>query len=146
MKEKFPELFEYTHHFNQKLIEIIGLNKSILPERCFQLINHTLNAHQIWNNRILNEKTFGVWEMHSFEDLWEINESNYRKTLLILENSDLSQVIIYRNSKGDLFQNKTEDILFHIVNHSTYHRGQMMVLFRETGIEPLISEYIFYKR
>ncbi len=146
MKEKFPELFDYTNHFNQKLIEIFDLNKSILPERAFQLINHTLNSHQIWNARILNEPTFGVWEMHPFEELWEINESNYQKTKYILENIDLSQSLSYKNSKGDLFENKTEDILFHIINHSTYHRGQIMMLFRESGIEPILSDYIFYKR
>ncbi len=146
MKEKFPELFDYTNHFNQKLIEIFDLNKSIIPERAFQLINHTLNAHQIWNARILNEPTFEVWEMHPFEELWEINESNYQKTKYILENIDLSQSLSYKNSKGDLFENKTEDILIHIINHSTYHHGQIMMLFRKSGIEPILSDYIFYKR
>lgn len=146
MKEKFADLFEYTYYFNGKVLEIIGKHKSILPKRCFLLINHTLNAHQIWNGRILNEKIFGVWEMHPFENLAEINNSNHRKTLYILENSDLSQIITYRNSKGDLFENKAEDILFHIINHSTYHRAQIMVLLRESGVEPIISDYIFYKR
>lgn len=146
MKEKFSELFEYSYHFDQKFIDAIGQHTSLLPERCFQLINHILNAHQIWNGRILNEDTFGVWEIHPFENLEKINESNFLNSLKILENLDLSQIISYRNSKGDLFENKIEDILFHIINHSTYHRGQITLLFRESGVEPLISDYIFHKR
>lgn len=146
MKEKLRELFEYTRYFNRKIIEAAGANSEVLPERCFLLINHTLNAHQIWNGRILNEGTSGVWEIHPFEDLEEINESNFLNSLKILESSDLSQIIRYRNSKGDLFENKAEDILFHIINHSTYHRGQIALLFRESGVEPLISDYIFHKR
>lgn len=146
MREKFGELFEYTHHFNHKVIEMMKTHKEILPERCFFLLNHTLNAHQIWLSRILNEKPFGVWEIHLFEDLEEINNSNFQKSLSVLNNSDLNKTISYWNSKGDLFENKTEDILFHIINHTTYHRGQMMILFRESGLEPIVSDYIFYKR
>ena len=48
--------------------------------------------------------------------------------------------------KGNLFENKIDDILFHIINHSTYHRGQIMMLFRESGLEPIFSDYIFHKR
>lgn len=146
MREKFGELFEYTHHFNHKVIEMMKTHKEILPERCFFLLNHTLNAHQIWLSRILNEKPFGVWEIHPFEDLEEINNSNFQKSLSVLNNSDLNKTISYWNSKGDLFENKIEDILFHIINHSTYHRGQIMMLFRESGLEPIVSDYIFHKR
>ena len=146
MKEKFPELFEYSYHFNQKFIDTIGQHASLLPDRCFQLINHILNAHQILNGRILHETTFGVWEMHPLEELAQIDESNFRNSLKIVENSDLTQIINYRNSKGDVFENKIEDILFQIVNHSTYHRGQISLWFRESGVEPLTSDYIFHKR
>lgn len=146
MKEKFFELFEYTFHFNNEVIQKIIQNQTLLPEKAFRLMNHILNAHQIWNARMLNEKTFGVWEMHLPEELLEINRSGYQKTKFILENTDLCQNVKYKNSKGDLFENKAEDILFHIINHSTYHRGQIMMLFRESEIEPIVSDYIFYKR
>lgn len=52
----------------------------------------------------------------------------------------------YKTSKGDAFQNTVKDILFHIINHSTYHRGQIAANCKEYGIEPLMSDYIFYKR
>ena len=37
-------------------------------------------------------------------------------------------------------------MLFHFVNHSTYHRGQIASNLKEHGIEPLVTDYIFYKR
>lgn len=146
MLSKFSELFDYTFHFNREMIQLIRENQSILPEKAFQLINHTLNAHQVWNSRILNDKPFGVWEIHSFDELENINESNYKKALFILENIDIQQTLKYKNSVGDAFENTIEDILFHIVNHSTYHRGQLMMIFRECGIEPILADYIIYKR
>lgn len=44
------------------------------------------------------------------------------------------------------FTNTIGDILFHIVNHSTYHRGQIASDFRESDIEPLNTDYIMFKR
>lgn len=142
----FQPLFEYNFQINQETILLFEKKGQEIPDKAFNLFNHLLNAHQIWNSRILNEVPFGVWEIHPFENLEKINESNFLNSLKILENSDLSQIISYRNSKGDLYQNKAEDILFHIINHSTYHRGQIALLFRESGVEPLISDYIFHKR
>ncbi len=147
MLSKFPELFDYTFHFNREMITKIIDNQSVLPERAFQLIYHTLNAHQVWNSRILNDdKPFGVWEIHSMSELEKINETNYKKALFILENIDIKQTLKYKNSVGEAFENTIEDILFHIINHSTYHRGQLMMIFRESGIEPILADYIFYKR
>ncbi len=146
MLSKFPELFDYTFHFNREMIAKIIENQSVLPERTFQLINHTLNAHQVWNSRILNDKSFGVWEIHSVEELENINETNYKKTLFILDKIDIKQTVKYKTSTGDSFENTIEDILFHIINHSTYHRGQLMMIFRESGIEPILADYIIYKR
>ncbi|WP_209331385.1 DinB family protein [Lunatimonas salinarum] len=34
----------------------------------------------------------------------------------------------------------------HIVNHSTYHRGQIATLFRESGLQPVVTDYIMLKR
>lgn len=146
MNSKFFELFEYNFHFNKKLIEYFNFNYSQVPERSLKLINHILNAHQIWNSRIKNEPSFGVWQMNEFHDLIQINEANFHNTNQILENADLTQTMAYQNSVGDKFENKIEDILFHVINHSTYHRGQIALLFRESGLEPMVSDYIFYKR
>lgn len=29
MKEKFGELFEYTHHFNEKILEMMKINRAL---------------------------------------------------------------------------------------------------------------------
>ena len=50
------------------------------------------------------------------------------------------------NSKGETFSNKIKDILFHIINHSTYHRAQIATDLKQNGIEPINTDYIFYKR
>ena len=146
MKSKFVELFEYNFYFNEKLIHLIQPELTHLPEKVIKLMNHILSSHQVWNSRILNQNSIHPWDEHPFENLIEINRENYQTTLKILDELDLSKIINYQNTKGEILQNKIEDILFHLVNHGTYHRGQIALLFRESGIEPMVSDYISYKR
>ena len=142
----FNDLFEYNHQVNQKLIALLWGHHPNLPERVVQLINHLLNAHQIWNARILNEGSFGVWQVNQWEELLDIDRHNHLKSLRIVQEVDLEALLTYKNSSGAEFSGKAKDILFHIINHSTYHRAQIALLLREQGIEPINTDYIFYKR
>lgn len=146
MKEKLTDLFEYTYHFNNEMIRIITGNISKVDEKTISLINHTLNAQQVWNSRILNESSFEVWQVNPFEKLEVINNQNFQTSVQIIENSDLDQRIEYQNSKGTKFENTVFEMLFQAINHSTYHRGQINSLLKQNGIEPILTDYIFYKR
>lgn len=132
---------------NNQLIERSLESETKISERSLKLFNHILNAHEIWNTRILNQKPeFGVWQIHGMKDWKAINQSKYETSLSIINKLDLEAMVNYSNTKGDAFGNSVRDILFHIINHSTYHRGQIATDFRENGIEPIRSDYIFYKR
>ncbi len=145
MKEFFKELFEYSHHHNQMLWKVF--NEHQTTEKAVKLFNHILNAHQIWNYRIDPLETVpDVWEIRQMSNLKEIDRSNYEGTLRILDVFDFGKVINYKTSTGSNFSNSTRDILFHIINHSTYHHGQIAMDFRQSGLEPLASDFIFYKR
>jgi uncharacterized damage-inducible protein DinB len=147
MKQFFGELFEYNHHFNQKLGDVFYSNSAMVSQKAVKLYNHILNAHQIWNNRIERKQiTVNVWEIHPVQVLKEMDRVNYEQTLILLDKYDLNERISYTTFKEQVFHNSIRDILFHIINHSTYHRGQIASDFRENEIEPLATDYIFYKR
>ncbi|WBX97465.1 DinB family protein [Chryseobacterium gambrini] len=146
MKEKSVDLFEYTYHFNKEMIKIISENLQKVDEKTISLINHTLNAQQIWNSRILNEKSFEVWQINPFENLNGINQQNFNKSLEIVQKFDPDQKIEYQNSRGKKFENTVFEMLFQAINHSTYHRGQINSLLKQSGITPILTDYIFYKR
>ncbi|XOV94205.1 MAG: DinB family protein [Bacteroidota bacterium] len=147
MKAFFKELFEYSHNYNQKLWEVFDENQGQVTEKASNLFNHMLNAHQIWNNRIdPKEMTPAVWELRPLIDLKDIDMLNYHRSLAIVDTFDFDKEISYATSTGIPFKNNVRDILFHVVNHSTYHRGQIAMDFRQSGLDPLITDYIFYKR
>lgn len=147
MKEFFKELFEYNYNYNQKLSDIYICEFDKISEKATILYNHVLNAHQIWNNRIEpKQTTFGVWQIHPIKDVKGIDKLNYEQSLIVLEKFDLGETINYVNTKGEILQNSLRDIFFHVINHSTYHRGQIATEFKNCGIEPITTDYIFYKR
>jgi uncharacterized damage-inducible protein DinB len=145
MKSFFTRLFEYNHFMNKALIGAIVERNDLVSDKSLEWINHILNAHQIWNSRIARDQPpYGVWELHGLDELSAINESNHQSSITIIRNTELANIIDYTNSKGATFKNSVRDILFHIINHSTYHRGQIAVDFRQTGIEPLETDYDAY--
>lgn len=120
----------------------------IVPEKSALLFSHILNAHDIWNARIIgNPANYQVFQLHLIRDWADIHYENQRSSFEIITNADnFEKRIDYENSQGRLFTNTLQDMLFHIINHSTYHRGQIASDFRNNSIDPLILDYTFYKR
>ena len=142
----FHRLFEYHRTINARLLYELDSHGHVLPERSYPLFCHVLNAHQIWNARILDRAPFGVYDIHDYEDCRDINRDNYRDTLTILGGYALEAEVTYYNTRGDRYTNTVEDILLHVANHTTHHRGQIIADFRGAGLEPPKTDYIFYRR
>lgn len=119
-----------------------------VPEKSIELFSHILNAHHIWNARVTGKKSeYKVFQVHEVKDWGDIHYENQRKSFEITSRADDFDLRIdYENSKGRLFTNNLQDVLFHIINHSTHHRGQISTNFRANDIEPIPFDYIFYKR
>lgn len=138
------ESLHYTQVADRKLIEIFKQNN--IPEKAISLFNHVLSAQHIWANRILGRPSkYQVWESLSVDLFESISKENFESITEIIKNYPLDKEITYTNSKGT-FTGIVKDILFHIVNHSTYHRAQIATIFKLEGIEPPITDYIILKR
>jgi len=140
----FEELFRYNHWANHRLLDQVA--KCYTPPVA-RLFSHSVNAHHIWNHRILGTmERLTVWSLHDLETVRTYEEANHSETLELLKSSNLENVVHYRNSKGEEFQSAIQDILFHVINHSTHHRGQILTLLRQQGETPVSLDYIFYVR
>ena len=146
MRDFFKDIFEYHHHFNGKLIGQLIEYRELISERSVPLLSHMMNAHQIWNARILSNSPVQVNAVYSLEECREMDAANFVDTMQIISRSDLDGQIIYANTKGAEFENSIREILFHVANHHTHHRGQIISDLRQKGIVPIATDYIFYKR
>lgn len=147
LRDFLEEAFAYHRRCDRELIEAFQKveGEEIPGER--RLLAHIVNAHRIWNARI-DERTpdVGVWDLHSLEAIERMDVTGYENSLRILSEQDLTAPLHYRNSKGFAFKNSVQDLLFHIINHGSYHRGQITIRMREKGLEPLVSDYAILKR
>lgn len=145
MKAKLIDLFEYNSHYNIDLINAIEPHLNHFPKKVEEIMNHILNSHIFWNNRIIGEPDIDRWQVRPYQDLIQINQDNHELTKKIILERDLSDTIAFKNSKGGISESNIEDIYFHLANHGTYHRGQLALLFRQSDVEPLRTDYILYK-
>jgi uncharacterized damage-inducible protein DinB len=53
--------------------------------------------------------------------------------------SSLDHVFQYYNRKKEHFKMPIYQMLHHVFNHSTYHRGQLVTMLRQLGVEKLPS-------
>lgn len=146
MQSFFKDIFIYHHHFNQKLGEQLQAHAASVPERAHFLFSHFILAHQIWNSRILGQQPMALNQTLAVDQCLDLDRINLEASLNILDTVDLGQTIHYQNSKGQRFINTVLHILFHLSNHSSHHKGQLVAELRRSGIDPVVTDYIFYKR
>ncbi|MBS1734314.1 MAG: DNA polymerase, partial [Bacteroidetes bacterium] len=49
----------------------------------------------------------------------------------------LEHEFIYRNTKKEQFKQPVSEVLHHIFNHATYHRGQLVTMLRQVGVKDI---------
>lgn len=80
----------------------------------------------------------------SLEARWSEVERDLLTYVRGLSQSDLERVIRYRNIRGNPFAYPQQAMLQHVVNHGTYHRGQITTMLRLLGSRPRETDLLRY--
>jgi uncharacterized damage-inducible protein DinB len=78
----------------------------------------------------------------SVREAWTPVENGVRDFLRTCPEEKLSQPLTYTNFQGKVWTYLLGRSLFHVVNHQTYHRGQVATLLRQLGATPLPIDYL----
>ncbi len=108
---------------------------------------HIVGAEWIWLRRWLGESPTappGGSDPPTLaavrERLGEV-ERERRLYLAGLSAADLDRTIAYRRLNGEAFSSRLSDLFVHVVNHSTYHRGQLTTILRQLGEKPPTTDF-----
>jgi uncharacterized damage-inducible protein DinB len=121
------------------------------PTRAVELFAHVLSALAVWLLRLNGEDSSRVplWSTSSLERceamLADLDAAAAR-VLRSLADVDLSQTISYTNQHGLAYTTPIRDVLFHLASHGAYHRGQISLILRDSGLEPINTDYITFVR
>lgn len=149
--EAISRKFDYNDWANRRALDTLRAmdSPSVRASRAF---GHLLIAEKMWLKRILQNLDttgFNFWEEVSLsqcETLMNENREAYAAFLSDCTEGKLDAMATYKNSKGVEYHTSYRDILSHVLNHSTYHRGQIAVAVREDGGEPAYTDYIAFVR
>jgi uncharacterized damage-inducible protein DinB len=148
MKDFFLKWYQYNAWANRKVMACLE-RQSITDEKTLSVFAHLLAANFIWLNRIkdLPKSEYKLWGKYDLVQLRAMVEEADEQWMNFLdENEDFDRVMKYHNYVGDYFENNVQQIMIHLVNHGTYHRGQVAMLLRQNGYEPVNTDYITYDR
>jgi uncharacterized damage-inducible protein DinB len=128
MKEQIATLFEYEKWANAGILNALAQLKET-DDKCLELMSHILLVQMVWYSRIAGVAAPPVWAKKSLEqcrEIFAVNNKILTPFIAQQTNETLKKIIAYKNTKGDKFSNSAMQILTHLFNHSTYHRGQIV--------------------
>jgi uncharacterized damage-inducible protein DinB len=75
---------------------------------------------------------------------WDVVERQRQELIAGLTDESLGRVIQYTNIKGEQWAYPLGMMMQHLVNHSSYHRGQVTTMLRQMGAEAVSTDLLIY--
>ena len=115
-------------------------------------LKHIYQGEAVWLRRILGEPGAQLGELEvasrdSLRELWlPVHQAWLEWAVSLTTEADWARLVPHRNSRGDSFEMPAWQIMMHVVNHGSYHRGQVAMKLREAGSVPPATDLIQYYR
>ena len=105
-------------------------------------LTHIYFAEWIWYRRWQGDSpsarpdTSQLVSVAALRDAWLPLEQQIRSFVDGLGPAGLSRIIDYKTMSGESATSPYWQMIVHVVNHGTYHRGQVTTLLRQIGAKP----------
>ncbi len=112
---------------------------------------HVFAADRLWLARVRGESpaTFLAPEDRHLDVLsqqWPAIQQRWKEWAAPLSHQDVPAKIPYRDMKGNPWEQPLWQIVLHVVNHGTHHRGQVSGFLRAMGHNPPPLDLIAFYR
>jgi uncharacterized damage-inducible protein DinB len=161
MKELILQLSGYHTWANQQLIDLIqqlpGEKQTQTVASSFdsllKTVIHLWDAESIWWQRlklseriVIPSETFNGNFNEAANQLLQQNRQ-WTQWISNAQEHMFQHEFIYLNLKKEQFKQPVYQVLLHVFNHGTYHRGQLVTMLRQLGLEKIPqTDYIAWSR
>jgi uncharacterized damage-inducible protein DinB len=153
-------LFEFNYWAKARLMSVVEL----LSEEQFtkdlgsshrsihRTLVHIVGVEHIWFSRWTGQtvsKLVDPMDYPTFPAIqqeWDEVERGISGFVSALMDQKLSAVLTYKTTEGRQFSSVLWQTMLRVVNHSTYHRGQIVTMLRQLGIKPIGTDLIMFYR
>ena len=151
MKELLTQLSSYNIWATGLLLDAINS----LPEEkqkqevqssftsLYHTVLHMWNAESIWWQRMKLQERFYIPAEEFKGNMRELSlhlleqGKQWKEWIAAASEPMLQHEFKYHNSKRESFKQPIYQMLLHVFNHGTYHRGQLVNILRQLGIEKI---------
>jgi uncharacterized damage-inducible protein DinB len=119
----------------------------------YKTVLHMLDAESIWWQRLRLQERIVIPSQEPPLPFAELSKKLLQQSGLWQEwvrnasEPAIQHVFAYQNSKKEQFKQPVYQVLLHLFNHGTYHRGQMVTLLRQLGITDIPqTDFIIWSR
>jgi len=113
---------------------------------------HIMGAEWVWLERFQGRSPSslpdgsGYADVASLREAWTELEGRLLKFVGELKQEDLNRVMEYKTLKFGTYSNPLWQSMQHLVNHGTYHRGQITTMLRQLGAQPILTDLMHFYR
>lgn len=147
--ENFIHRIEYTDWGNRRSLDALSMLQPV-PEQGLKILSHAVLSQMTHFDRVKQRPARrGFWLQLSPEELQSLIAESTAEWLEFMSSqteTSLQAEIPYVTSRGESFRSSILVIATHMINHSTYHRGQVALIIRNAGGEPPMTDYLVYAR
>jgi uncharacterized damage-inducible protein DinB len=115
-------------------------------------LGHIFGAEWIWLERFQGRSPASLPDTTQFKDAasllerWNEHETRLLTFVRGLTQTDLDRVLEYKTLKYGVYSNPLWQSMQHVVNHGSYHRGQVTTLLRQLGVQPILTDLMHFYR
>lgn len=156
--EEMSFLYAYNRWANRRTLAVAS---PLTPDEFLRVLGssfpsvrdtlaHILAAEWIWLERwkgnspgaLLDAREFGT--LADLRKRWEEVEREQAVFVASVTEASLSRTVSYVNTKGETWSYPLGQMMQHLVNHSSYHRGQVTGMLRQLDREPAPTDLLLF--
>lgn len=153
-------LYEYNGWANRRVLEAASaLSKEQFNQQLgssFSSLRDTLahifGVEWLWLERFQGRSPSaipddaGYAEIAKLKESWAVFEPTLLNFVRGLRQEDLDRVMEYKTMKFGVYSNPLWQSMMHLVNHGTYHRGQVTTMLRQLGAQAILTDLMHFYR
>jgi uncharacterized damage-inducible protein DinB len=158
--EEIRQLYDYNAWANRRALS--GAEKLSVEEftrpmgSSFSSVRDTLahicGAEWIWLERFQGRSPSALPDNLRFNDVESLRNHWVQQEVRLLDfargisQADLDGEFEYKTLRFGIYRNPLWQSMMHLVNHGTYHRGQVTTLLRQLGAQPMLMDLMHFYR
>jgi uncharacterized damage-inducible protein DinB len=150
----------YSAWASRRIVDALAILNDVELARDFQTADktviatlaHIYAADRIWLARVQGQRPEKFIDpdvdcrMETLRDDWPALFDRWDAVLGAQSDQSVEHLISYHNLKGEALETPLWQIVLHVVNHGTHHRGQVSGFLRAMGhVPPVMDLNIYYR-